>query len=400
MAEKVKRSKTKYPNIYLNEHTGKYDVKYNYKEYDPFMQKNKYKSKWVYSCLTLTEAKAELAKLQTGINRTDNEDITLQGAFELWKIKASAQRYSNTTVFNTEQQLKTICKYLPADTKLKNITEDVYYQLFDCLRKEYSEETIYTLNSAFRKLVRLAYKRGFIADNFLHKADNIKTKKKDSFRLLTHEEFEKINHYLGNSKSNYRNYNSYPRLQFFYNILYYTGVRLGECLALTWSDFQTFDYYSPNTYAAEYSKESVGAGNGHFQGKRLHVTKARLRSGDIKEPKNLKHRTIPLPSQLEAIYDREYQKHIESGGSDNDAIFTYTHSYCLSRIKQTCKKIKIEPCNCHSFRHTYISNLIKQNVPISVIEKVSGDTQQTIFARYSHMFENDEVMVLKALENL
>ena len=37
---------------------------------------------------------------------------------------------------------------------------------------------------------------------------------------------------------------------------------------------------------------------------------------------------------------------------------------------------------------------------ITVIEKVSGDTQETIFKRYSHMFEQDEIMVIRALENL
>ena len=35
-----------------------------------------------------------------------------------------------------------------------------------------------------------------------------------------------------------------------------------------------------------------------------------------------------------------------------------------------------------------------------MIEKVSGDTQKTIFDRYSHMFDDDEDLVLKALENL
>ena len=33
MSTKVKREKTKYPNIYFNHSTGKYDVKYNYKIY-------------------------------------------------------------------------------------------------------------------------------------------------------------------------------------------------------------------------------------------------------------------------------------------------------------------------------------------------------------------------------
>lgn len=47
-----------------------------------------------------------------------------------------------------------------------------------------------------------------------------------------------------------------------------------------------------------------------------------------------------------------------------------------------------------------ISNLIRQNVPLLVIEKVSGDTQDTILRRYSHMFESDERMVLEALQKV
>ena len=44
MAEKVKRSKTKYTSIYFNENTKKYDVKYNFKEYDVKTGKNKYRA--------------------------------------------------------------------------------------------------------------------------------------------------------------------------------------------------------------------------------------------------------------------------------------------------------------------------------------------------------------------
>lgn len=39
-------------------------------------------------------------------------------------------------------------------------------------------------------------------------------------------------------------------------------------------------------------------------------------------------------------------------------------------------------------------------MPLPVIEKVSGDIQETIFKRYSHMFEGDEKIVLRALEEL
>ncbi|MCI9306335.1 MAG: hypothetical protein HFI28_07640, partial [Lachnospiraceae bacterium] len=53
MAEQAKRTKTKYPNIYYNENTKLYDVKYNYKVYDPLTQKNKYKAKWKYNLSSL-----------------------------------------------------------------------------------------------------------------------------------------------------------------------------------------------------------------------------------------------------------------------------------------------------------------------------------------------------------
>ena len=69
-------------------------------------------------------------------------------------------------------------------------------------------------------------------------------------------------------------------------------------------------------------------------------------------------------------------------------------------LEKACKACNLPKYTCHEFRHTFISNLIKNNVPLPVIEKVSGDTQQTILERYSHMFESDEVMVLLTMQSL
>ena len=67
-------------------------------------------------------------------------------------------------------------------------------------------------------------------------------------------------------------------------------------------------------------------------------------------------------------------------------------------IKKACREKGIFEYNCHDFRHTYISTLVREGVPIPVIEKVSGDKQVTIFKRYSHMFPGDEEWVLQVLE--
>ena len=100
------------------------------------------------------------------------------------------------------------------------------------------------------------------------------------------------------------------------------------------------------------------------------------------------------------LYELILQEHLENGGVMEDKVFDFTHNTSTSVLKKTCRKVGINEYNCHSLRHTYISNLIRQCVPLSVIEQVSGDTQATILKRYSHMFEGDEEMVLEALERV
>lgn len=403
--KKVKRTQ-KYPNIYYNESTGKYDVKYNYKEYSPTEGKNVYKAKWVYNCVTVGEAKAALANLRAGGVKEDDKDITLQGILEFWKLQANHVGYSSQTIFNTEQQLKAISKALPLDTKLKNITEQVYYDTFNQLEKIYSGETLHSLESTLRKLLQLAFEKGFIANNFLQKTKRKETLAIQEPKVMKSEDFKKIFDYLDSKRDvRHKGYCAYPKLLFFYSTLYYTGMRLGECLALTWADFEEFNYYSEEEQRKKENFHLWGTNtnkDNHLVGVRVNVTKSILcRTGEIKAPKNKKNRTIPLPPTLELLYHAEHYKHTENGGSESDRVFTYSHTHCLTKLKEICKELELDTdYNCHTFRHTYISNLMNENIPLPVIEKVSGDTQQTIFRRYSHMFEGEERLVLEALANI
>ena len=227
MGEQAKRVTTKYKNIYYNQNTKKYDVKYNYKIYDPLTRKNKYKAKWKYSIATLAEAKEELAKLRMEAGKMEDKDITLQGAYELWKIRAQAQNFSPITVKNTEQQLRMIGQFLPLETRIKDITEEIYYKVFsDCREHGYSEETLHSINATFRKLIDLTYKKRLINDNPLHRTDNVKTKKTDDVRILTHEEWIKLDNYFHTSSFVRLGVDRYPKFRFMFNLLYYTGISI------------------------------------------------------------------------------------------------------------------------------------------------------------------------------
>lgn len=399
-----KRTKTKYPGIYFNETTQKYDVKYNYKIYNPLTKKNDYKQKWAYNFLTLTEARAELAKLQSGGVKPEDKDITLGGAFELWKLKATTQGFSPVTISNTEDHMKMIYQFIHKDIRLKDITEQVYLQFCSDIKNHgYADETLHSINATFRKLINLCYKKKLVKENILDYSDNLKTKTKETYRLIEHDEFMQLQAYFRDNKFVRLGINNYPIYRFLVYLLYYTGVRIGEALALTFADFEKFDYYKkddpdkPKVRLVP-SDDDIGK---HLQGMRVKINKAYI--SDIKltkDPKNYKKRTIPLPGYVERLFIAIRANHLQSGGSLDDKIFDFGHGAASSMIKNVCKKIGIPIATCHDFRHTYISNLIKNGVPLPVIEKVSGDTQQTILKRYSHMFESDEVMVLLALQNL
>ena len=402
MADKVKRTKTKYKSIYYNENTKKYDVKYNYKEYDIKSGKNRYRAKWSYNLNTLTEARAELARLQTSGVKTDDKDITLSGAYELWEIKAIGQNFSPVSIKNTANFMTMIYKVIPEDTKLKDIDEDVYYKFCASIRSAgYSEETLFSLNTTFRKVINHAFKKRLISENFLLYTENMKTKRKEDYRIIDKEEFDLIDNYFKNNKCVRKGQNTYKKYRFLYNLLYYTGIRIGEALALTYSDFEEFSYYKKGAEPLRIAPSSELVKNKHLQGTRVIINKSFVsRENLLKDTKNYKKRTIPLSPSTERLYMRLKEEHLLSGGNMEDKIFTLTYSAYDSTIRKACNNLNIPVCSCHDFRHTFISNLIKKNIPLTVIEKVSGDNQNTILQRYSHMFESDEVMILTALQDL
>lgn len=398
---KVIRTKTKYTNIYFNEDTKKYDIKYNYKVYNPVTQKNNYKQKWKYNINTLTEARQELALLQSNGIKNEDKDITLEGIYNLWKKQAQATNKSDVTIRNTTQQYNMLIQFIDKDYKLKDIGDDVYYDLFVKIKdKKYADETIHSLNACFRKLINLAYKKKFISENPLNRSENIKTKKKKSeeYRIISHEEFKKLDKYLKETKFVRLGVNRYDEFRLIYNVLYYTGMRIGEVLALTYKDFKEFNYYNADDKKPVRIAPSDSTQNKHMEGIKISVTKSYVSDMKIiKDPKNKKHREIPIPSDLERLFLKYKNKYMQS---EDERIFKCGYGTYLDIITKSCKKINIDHINLHAFRHTYITNLLTKGVPLPIVEKVSGDTAETILKTYSHLFENDIYKVLDVMEHL
>lgn len=377
MSKEKLRITTNQPGVYLNQQTGKYDVKYSYTEYDPISNKNKHKSKWVYGINSYKSAVDIQAKMKSGKVRVGDDEITLKKALELWMTKAKANNYSQASIKNTKQQYNMITKFWSPDAKLQYITEDTYLELISkCRAYGYSEETVYNINACLRKLVKLAYKNRQLKENPFDYCDNARIQTKTVKEVITYEEYVKLDKYFAENSFYRLGKDCYPKYRLLLRLLYWTGMRIGEVVALVYDDFE--DYYDGRM--------------------RVHVTKAYNSAYKLlKGTKNDKTRKIPLPEPVMELYKSFLQEHLQEGGTKKDRVFNLDHGVCTVMIKKACREVGIREYNCHSFRHTYISNLIRQCVPISVIEQVSGDTQATILKRYSHMFAGDEEMVIEAL---
>lgn len=398
MSDKI-REKTKYKNIYFNNQTRKYDIKYNYKEYNPLTQKNNYKSKWKYNLLTLTEAKKELAKLQSGEIIEEPKEITLKGIYEVWEREAISNNYSIVTIRNTQQQLKMIYQFLPPETKLKNITEETYnFLIASCRNKNYSEETLHNINACFRKLIKLAYRREYIKNNPLDRIKNKTFKVKvpiDEFssKLITKDEFNLIDKYFLENSFIRLGIDRYKKYRLLYNFLYYSGCRIGEALAVTIKDFEVVGY-KKNLLVSELDNVTSQI----FQVK---INKVIL-STDNKmvryETKNYKNRVIPLPNSFFEMY-LEYINYLYSCNvkvNNTDRLFDFTQGNALNMLKKAIKETGIRDHAVHDFRHTFISNIMSLGLSMAEVEQFSGDTQRTIFSRYSHPLQDSKLNLIEA----
>ncbi len=242
MSKAVKKTKTKYTGIYFNEKNKKYDIKYNYTIYNPDKQKNEYKQKWKYGIPNIKQAKMELANLQNSITATGKKNISLKRAYQLWLARAETQNFSPKSIKNTVSHLNMLCQFIPKETKMGgDITGEIYEKVMNAVRKYgYSDETIRNINATFRKLIHLCYQKGLTSTNILESADNIRIKPKDDYRVIPEEDFLALQLYFKNHKFFRSEVNNYPKYRFMFFLLYYTGIRLGECLACSMMILNSF----------------------------------------------------------------------------------------------------------------------------------------------------------------
>ncbi|KIL36897.1 hypothetical protein SD70_31205 [Gordoniibacillus kamchatkensis] len=151
----------------------------------------------------------------------------------------------------------------------------------------------------------------------------------------------------------------HPLIKLVVQTLYYTGMRISECLNLKVQD-------------VDFAKNVIK------------VTKT----------KGKKERHIPINPKLKTLL-LHYWEHGRTS-TDTDFFFgtNYTGRLSRSYVNKVIANIVSElgwssEINCHSMRHAFASNLVKKDVHIVHIQKLLGHTSLTTTSVYTHVKKAD-----------
>lgn len=162
---------------------------------------------------------------------------------------------------------------------------------------------------------------------------------------------------------------------FFYT-LYFTGMRLGECLALNWNDLEDgYLYIHKNMMKVKNEKDNTM------------ITTPKT-SSSIRKIK-LDNSTIELLNNLKNYYQNFV-------GFSNDwyifgGIMPLARTTIGRKKTKYCKISNVKEIKIHDFRHSHATFLLSKGVPITVISKRLGHTNISMTLNvYSHLIPEDE----------
>lgn len=232
--------------------------------------------------------------------------------------------------------------------------------------KPYSKTYLKTINNQVAAILNYAVKYYGLPGSPAAVAGSMGKSKADTMLFWTEDEFKTFIQAIDK-----------PTPYCAFNVLFYTGIREGELLALSLSDFD-------------------------FTNQVLHITKNfAVANGQevIYEPKTPKSkRDITLPDFLCSIV-QDYAGRLLEYDPD-DRLFPFTKSWVNSQLRAGCKKSGVKKIRVHDFRHSHASLLIHMGFPIlAVSERLGHEKVQTTLELYGHLYPDVHGNVAQQLQD-
>ena len=235
----------------------------------------------------------------------------------------------------------------------------------DLLAEGLAPTYIKTINNQISAIFNYAVRYYGLQVNPAAKAGNMGVEERRKMLFWTKEEYLKFADAMMDKPLSY----------YAFEMLYWTGIREGELLALTSADFD-------------------------FERQTVSITKSyqRMKGRDvITDPKTPKsNRVVQMPSFLcDEIQD--YIKTLYAVQPD-DRIFQVTKSYLFREMERGCNETGVKRIKVHGLRHSHISLLIDMGFSALAIADRVGHESIDITYRYAHLFPTRQTEMANKLD--
>lgn len=232
--------------------------------------------------------------------------------------------------------------------------------------KPYSQTYLKTVNNQMSAIMNYAVKHYGLASNPCRAAGSIGKSHAEEMKFWTQEQYELFSKSIQKSA-----------IKLAFDILFYSGIREGELLALTPADILPDKRISINK---NYAK---------VNGQELFLI-----------PKTSKSkRDVAIPDFL---YN-DIQEYISKlyGIKPNDRIFYFTKYALGKEMKRGARKTGLPEIRVHDLRHSHASMLIDMGFDILEISKRLGhESVKTTLDTYSHLYPEKDTRLAGELDKL
>ena len=320
-----------------------------------------------------TKKEAQAWEREFLMQKQADVNMTFESFAELYEKDVKPKLKLNTWL-SKENIIRT--KILPyfAKRKLSEITardvidwQNEIRTLKPSKGEPYSMDYLKNVHTQLSCIFNHAIKYYGLQINPAQKAGNMGSESTKEMLFWTKEEYQKFAEEMMDKPISY----------YAFQMLYWTGIREGELLALTPADF-------------DFERGTV----------KISKTYQRLKGKDvITSPKTKKsNRTIQMPDflceEMQEFFKMQY------GLKKKDRIFTINKSYLHREMNRGAEAAGVKRIRIHDLRHSHISLLIDMGFSAVAIADRVGHESIEITYRYAHLFPSKQKEMASKLDDL
>lgn len=341
-----------------------------------------------------------LSELQEG-QQTKYSKMNLAEFVELYLDIFKKQSIKNSTYDLYKDSIRLYLRHSSVDVNLEMLNTFILQKFFNEFSLKMSYETVKRIKGLLNQSLQFGFLNGYIKSNpmssvVMPKRNNCNKDLSRPAKFLNEDETKHLYKLIITKTDDIR-------LKTLITLLQYSGLRVGEALALKWSDVEISDIENSYVNISKTIKR-INTPNGSC--------KTEIRSDITKTLSGT--RMVPIPNHIaQSLNDyKTYQEQsIQNSYSlydDMNIIFTTkTGNYLDSQNVQKMFKRFLKANNFrtdisfHSLRHSYASLLINRNENLKVVSELLGHRNiTTTVDKYGHLFTKKKMDTVKKLNLL